>query len=74
MQSVIQKKITIPIDFGMGEIVFLRCTTERKPGVVTGIKLRPLGGVSYGVSWGDNRQETVHFACELTTEFVQSFE
>ena len=40
--------------------------------MVTGIQIQP-DGVSYWVTW-DDRHETRHYACEMTTEFIPDYE
>lgn len=53
------------IEWTFGQEVFLRCDSDQKKGLVTGIVMRP-AGVGYNVTWGD-RSETFHYVFELTT-------
>lgn len=55
----------------LGDIVYLRVATERSPGMITGILIRPTGK-SYWVSWCD-ATETLHYDIELTSEFVPEY-
>jgi hypothetical protein len=64
--------ITFESVFQLGEIVYLRVKSEHDPGMITGISLRPNNGILYDVSWG-TRNETRHFAMELTTEYVPDY-
>ena len=53
----------------IGQVVHLRIEPfdDRSPGMVTAIHVRE-GLVTYGVSWADPRQETVHQELELITD------
>lgn len=58
------------IAFDLGTTVYQRAAQEEGGGIVTGILLRPGGGVLYLVSWCVERcpEETQHWESELTTE------
>jgi hypothetical protein len=57
------------VGYRFGDIVYLRIREERVAGMVTAIHLYPTGK-TYGVSWADDGQESVHYALELDTEFA----
>jgi hypothetical protein len=52
--------------FGIGDTVYLKLHAwdDRVPGMVTSLHVRP-GLVTFGVTWTDNRQETIHYGMEL---------
>jgi hypothetical protein len=56
--------------YWLGETVFLRVLSERVPGIVTGVLMRP-GAATYLVSWPDG--EVAHYDFELSTEWVPEF-
>ena len=63
---------TITLAYDIGEMVHHRLSTEPHRGIVTGIQIQP-DGSSYWVTW-DDRHETRHYDCELSTEFVPDYE
>jgi len=66
------RSVKLPFDFG--DVVYHRAHKERLPGVVFGFFIAP-GTVRIHVRWGDNLESWgEHFFCELSTEFVPSFE
>jgi hypothetical protein len=67
-----RRNTTIKPAFDFGDTVFLRLEmTERCPGFVTGMTVRPGGLISYEVTWTNGC--TDHYEFELTTEWVQFF-
>lgn len=56
--------------FWLADTVYLRVISERVPGMVTGVLLRP-GAAQYLVTWPDG--ETAHYDFELSAEWVPSF-
>ena len=61
----------IDVDHWLGDIVFLRPSRERRPGIVTGVQLMASGdppGTIYRVTW-DGGTEGWHYGCELTDKF-----
>lgn len=65
-------KHEIETAYWVGDIVYMRVNQEQKPGMVTGISIRP-NGFCYMVTWRGGG-ETYHYECELTAEFVPTFE
>lgn len=57
--------------YQLRDIVYLRVCDEKERGMVTGIVTRE-NGVTYLVSW-PNREETSHFAFELSSEYIPQF-
>ncbi len=63
---------TINAKYWLGDIVFLRVNEDQKPGMITRVNLTAAGSISFCVGWrGGN--ETWHFECELTSEFVPDY-
>lgn len=58
--------------FAIGETVYHVADTERRPGVVVKICLRPEGAVTYCVEWG-NASWNEYSAVALRTEFQPHF-
>jgi hypothetical protein len=56
--------------YRFGDIVYLRCRDERIRGMVTLIQHFPSGAKTYGITWGDSGQQSVHYAFELDSEFT----
>jgi hypothetical protein len=54
--------------FELGRKVFLAIQPwdDRRPGMVTGINLRP-SRASYDVTWADDRRESIHYEMELVS-------
>jgi hypothetical protein len=65
------KRISVDVEFEIGEVVYLRCELDRAPGMVTGLTIRP-GGLVYEISWPSLRDST-HYAIELTREYVPEY-
>lgn len=66
------KKVVLDVDFTFGDIVFMRMKSERVAGMVTRFSVTKRG-ITYGVTWSDNRAESWHFDYELTTEYVPDY-
>lgn len=55
-----------------GDVVYLRVNGECVPGMITRLAIVPNGAHSYAVTWrGAN--ETWHYECELTSEYVPDY-
>jgi hypothetical protein len=62
---------TIETKYWLGDVVYLRVNDECKPGMVTGVNIRP-SGTLYAVTWRGG-SENLHFELELTGEYVPDF-
>jgi len=58
------KRITIELEFEIGQIVFLKTDIDQRQRIVTGINIRPLNSITYTLSVGDN-DETAHYGIEI---------
>jgi hypothetical protein len=58
--------------YWLGDVVYLRVRTDRIPGLIAGIVIRP-GTLIYIVCWGNSGAETWHYEIELTAEYVPDF-
>lgn len=65
-------QLTIRSRFQISDVVYLKIKRECMPGMVTGIIVRDWG-VAYYVTW-ETGDERCHNDCELTTEFIPSFD
>ncbi len=63
---------TIQSRYWLGDIVFLRVADEREPGMITGCKFAPHGGLIHCVTF--KARDSWHYECELTPTFVPNFE
>jgi hypothetical protein len=61
------EKLPHKIEFNLGQQVYLKTDEDQSPRIVTGIQLRPNGGVIYSVSRG-SEIESEHYAIELSAE------
>jgi len=55
--------------YTFGDVVFLRVSGEKKPGMVTAVSFRPGGSRTYGVTWSGGT-ESWHHEIELSSEYV----
>ena len=60
-------KVTIHVDYRIGQTVYLKARQEKLPGCVVGFLARPLG-VCYLIGWGD-ATESAHWDCELSETY-----
>lgn len=67
-----KKTLSIMVRHEIGSIVFQRIVEERYPGIVTGFIIRETA-IVYLVRWPDG-EENHHQDCELTSEFLPSYE
>lgn len=66
------RKIKVELWHAIGEIVYLRVRDEQIKGMVTAAHVFE-SGITYSVCWGDDGNETSHYAFELTSEFSPDF-
>jgi hypothetical protein len=59
--------------YGLSDVVYLRCRPDKIAGMITAIHVMPGMVVSYGVTWGNDAHETTHYAFELTAEYLPDF-
>lgn len=62
----------IRVRYVFGDVVYLKVRTEKQPGMVTGIIVRP-GGTTYGVTWNTGL-ETNHYDFELSEVYEPSYD
>jgi hypothetical protein len=58
-------------NYDLGSMVYHVLVAERRPGMVTGVMIRP-GSVTYLVTWPD-LGETQHYCIELRSEYVPDY-
>lgn len=58
----------VTLQHWLGDIVFLRVSPERQPGMVTGIWIG-IGEARYEVTWGHDLS-SVHYSMELASEYI----
>lgn len=63
----------VTLDFGFGDVVYLRVRRDKVPGMIVSIELRPCG-MSYCVTWGNEGHALSHYAFELTAEYLPDYD
>jgi hypothetical protein len=63
---------TIRLPYRWGQVVYLKATQDKDPGLVVTFNISPGGIVQVGVRWGNANLNYV-YPFELTTEYLPDF-